>query len=200
MRRQKNNSNGRSKKEGTGVAFPVDQLFRKAQPQTRRRKGHTKQHNGCIPGHEPTPASRGAVAVMTAKGRDVGFTQEVIARAIGIDSKTLVKHYADQLKLGRHWADAAVEIAVFDKAIADTVESGSVQAAKLYARNLMDWDQPATANGHGSVPSIEVAGDVNLLLQQVIIPLFEYMTDEQRQKAMVDVQTYKALKEEGGDG
>jgi len=62
--------------------------------------------------HEPTKATRDTVMMHAM----VGTPQEVIARVIGIDAKTLRLHYRDELDLATAKANATIGGALFNKA------------------------------------------------------------------------------------
>lgn len=65
------------------------------------------------PPHEPTKATRDTVQLHAM----VGTPQEDIARVLGIDAKTLRKHYRDELDLSLAKANAKIGGALFNKAI-----------------------------------------------------------------------------------
>lgn len=199
---RKSNSNSRQPngrgKGGKVVRFPTQALHQQAQPsKPRRRKGHVKKTDGVRhnPEHEPTAASYGMVAV--AKSR--GWNQQDIADALGISPNTLTKHYRLQLEKGREAADCQVEAAIVRAAVSDDVTTASVKAMTLYANGRLGWGQPAAQQPGSNGAAINVAGDVNVLMQQLEVSLFDEMTDEQRTGAMLLVQSLKAMKEGNGE-
>lgn len=64
------------------------------------------------PPHEPTKAQRDTVSLHAM----VGTSQEDIARVLGIDAKTLRKHYRDELDLALAKANATIGGSLFQKA------------------------------------------------------------------------------------
>lgn len=56
------------------------------------------------PPHEPTDATRQTVQLHAT----IGTTQEVIAEIIGVDAKTLRKHYRSELDISRAKANATI--------------------------------------------------------------------------------------------
>lgn len=62
----------------------------KPKPKSEKRKPGPK-------GHQPTPESRGEVRGMAM----ANIPKDVIAKAIGIDEKTLCKHYPEEVERGR---------------------------------------------------------------------------------------------------
>lgn len=80
--------------------------------------------------HEPTAESRQLVQLHTT----VGTTQEDIARILGIDSKTLRKHYRDELDLAKAKANATIGGALFNKA-----KSGDTAAMIFWMKTQAGW-------------------------------------------------------------
>ena len=64
------------------------------------------------PPHEPTKATRDTVSLHAL----VGTPQETIAGVLGIDAKTLRKHYREELDLSLAKANASIGGALFNKA------------------------------------------------------------------------------------
>ena len=65
------------------------------------------------PPHEPTHASRELVKLHAM----VGTPQEIIAKVLNIDSKTLRKHYRHELDVALSKANAQVGGALYNKAV-----------------------------------------------------------------------------------
>ena len=82
------------------------------------------------PPHEPTPEMRQTVQLHAT----VGTTQEDIARIIGIDAKTLRKHYRDELDLSRAKANATIGGALFNKA-----KGGDTAAMIFWMKTQAGW-------------------------------------------------------------
>lgn len=82
------------------------------------------------PPHEPTKALRDTVAMHTL----VGTPQSDVARVLGIDEKTLRKHYRDELDLAKARANAKVGGALFNKALA-----GDTTAMIFWMKTQAGW-------------------------------------------------------------
>lgn len=80
------------------------------------------------PAHEPTKATRDTVVMHVM----VGTPQADIARVLGIDEKTLRKHYRDDLDLAKAKANARVGGALFNKAI-----GGDMAAIAFWCKTQM---------------------------------------------------------------
>ena len=93
----------------------------------------TGKPNGKPP-HKPTPEERKTVSMMSA----VGLTLEEISKCIrgGIDIKTLMKHYREELDTSKAKANAAVGGAMYNKAIA-----GDVSAQKYWLGCRAKWKE-----------------------------------------------------------
>jgi len=200
--RRKSNKNGSRKKppksrEGRRngranvVPFSIGALAERAQPKKpRARKGHVKQTDGVRhnPPHEPNRHTRGMVAVAVARE----WTPDEIAEALGIHVNTLRKHYRIPLEKGREEVDRMVETAVVTAATDPEVSTASVKAMGLYTTAKMGWartawPQPAAEGG----AQLEVKGDLQVLIQQLVVPLMDDMSDEQRVKMMARIQQLK---------
>ena len=82
------------------------------------------------PPHEPTPEMRQLVQLHAT----IGTKSENIARIIGIDAKTLRKHYRDELDLGMDKANATIGGALFNKA-----KSGDTAAQIFWMKTRARW-------------------------------------------------------------
>jgi len=80
--------------------------------------------------HEPTPESRQLVQLHTT----IGTPQEDVARIVGIDAKTLRKHYRDELDLAHAKANATIGGALFNKA-----KSGDTAAMIFWMKTRAGW-------------------------------------------------------------
>jgi hypothetical protein len=87
------------------------------------------------PAHKPDPASRRQVEALTA----YGATEVDIARVLGIDPKTLRKHYRDELDTGAIKATSKVAESLYRKAIGDGPQS--VTAAIFWLKTRGGWAQ-----------------------------------------------------------
>ena len=80
--------------------------------------------------HEPTPEQRQLVQLHAT----IGTTHEQIARIIGIDAKTLRKHYRDELDLAMAKANATIGGALFNKA-----KNGDTAAQIFWMKTRARW-------------------------------------------------------------
>jgi len=80
--------------------------------------------------HEPTAEQRQLVQLHAT----VGTTQDQIASIIGIDKKTLRKHYRDELDLALAKANATIGGALFNKA-----KTGDVTAMIFWMKTQARW-------------------------------------------------------------
>jgi len=85
------------------------------------------------PPHAPTKATRAEVQRLSG----VGITQFQIATLIGIDVKTLVKHYRDDLDMGVAKADSTVASCLYKKA----VEGDDLGAMVWWSKTRLRWAQ-----------------------------------------------------------
>ncbi len=96
------------------------------------------------PVHQPDPALRRQVEAMAG----YGIPELGIAKVIGVDPKTLRKHYRSELDLGHLKANSAVAHSLFKKATGDGPQS--VTAAIFWAKTRMGWKE-TIVNEHGGV-------------------------------------------------
>jgi hypothetical protein len=87
------------------------------------------------PVHTPDSALRRQVEAMAG----YGIPELGIAKVIGIDPKTLRKHYRSELDLGHVKANSAVAQSLFKKATGDSPQS--VTAAIFWAKTRMGKKQ-----------------------------------------------------------
>lgn len=92
--------------------------------------------------HQPTEDQRRQVE--TASG--MGLPHEQIASIIGIDDKTLRKHYRDELDKGKANANLKVSQCLFDKAT-----SGDTTAAIWWTKAQMGWSERQKLEHSGGV-------------------------------------------------
>ena len=92
------------------------------------------------PPHAPTDAMRQTVQLHTT----VGTPQETIAQILGIDPKTLRKHYRDELDLSRAKANATIGGALFNKA-----KGGDTAAMIFWMKTQAGWKERLELNGPG---------------------------------------------------
>ena len=82
------------------------------------------------PSHEPTPAQRHLVQLHAT----IGTQQSVIADIIGIDAKTLRKHYRTELDHASAQANATIGGALFNKA-----KGGDTTAMIFWMKTRAGW-------------------------------------------------------------
>lgn len=80
--------------------------------------------------HEPTKALRDTVSLHAM----VGTPQDIIAEILGIDPKTLRKHYRKELDHATHMANATIGGALFNKA-----KSGDGAAQMFWMKTRAGW-------------------------------------------------------------
>jgi hypothetical protein len=105
------------------------------------------------PPHAPTEATRQTVQLHTM----VGTIQEDVARVLGIDAKTLRKHYRDELDLSRAKANATIGGALFNKA-----KTGDTAAMIFWMKTQAGWKESTnvdhTTNGKDMRPVFNFTG------------------------------------------
>jgi len=92
--------------------------------------------------HEPTADTRQTVQLHTT----VGTPQEDIARVLGIDAKTLRKHYRDELDLASAKANATIGGALFNKA-----KQGDTAAMIFWMKTRAGWRETIHNEHSGQV-------------------------------------------------
>ena len=102
--------------------------------------------------HAPTPEQRQLVQLHAT----IGTPQEQIARVIGIDKKTLLKHYRDELDLAMAKANATIGGALFNKA-----KNGDTAAQIFWMKTRARWRERhdldvTSSDGSMTPPRIEI--------------------------------------------
>ena len=117
---------------GVTITAPVDfgPMFR------RPESGASADVDMGRPAHEPSPTSRRQVEALAA----YGIPEIDIAGVIGIDPKTLRKHYRQELDYGHVRANAKVAENLYRKAIGDGREA--VTAAIFWLKTRAGWREP----------------------------------------------------------
>ena len=87
--------------------------------------------------HAPTDAERQLVQLHAT----VGATQDMIARVIGIDKKTLRLHYRDELDLSMAKANATIGGALFNKA-----KGGDTASMIFWLKTRARWRETTDVN------------------------------------------------------
>ena len=85
--------------------------------------------------HKPGPSQRRQVQAMAG----YGIPESDIGRVIGVDAKTLRKHYREELDTGMIKATAKVAESLYRKAIGDGHQS--VAAAIFWLKTRAHWSQ-----------------------------------------------------------
>lgn len=118
--------------------------------------------------HEHKPSKETQHIVETSSG--LGLPHEQIAALIGIDDKTLRKHYREQLDVGKAKASAKVAQTLFNKAL-----SGDTTAMIWWSKAQMRWcevQRHELTGANGSAIQVEANTEVfdaliqNLQLQK----------------------------------
>lgn len=102
--------------------------------------------------HDPTPQQRAEVSAL----KSFGVPLDDIAAYIGIDRKTLSKHYAEEIRIAQTKADANVAKFLYSAASGRAIKEGAthsdcVRAAMFWAKTRMGWRETSqidhTTNG-----------------------------------------------------
>lgn len=93
------------------------------------------------PEHEPTAENRATVQLHAT----VGTKHEMIASIIGIDDKTLRKHYRDELDQSKAKANASIGGALFNKA-----KAGDTAAMIFWMKTQAGWKETAVVEHTGA--------------------------------------------------
>jgi hypothetical protein len=110
--------------------------------------------------HQPDPAQRKQVETLAA----YGIPETDISRVVGIDPKTLRKHYRDELDLGETKANAQVAGFLFTAA-----RNGNVTAQIFWLKTRARWRETPTELRHtGAVGSYDLKELTDEELERVI--------------------------------
>lgn len=99
------------------------------------------------PKHTPTEKARQRVESMVA----VGIPQEEVATVIGIDVKTLRKHYRQELNESMTRANAAVAGKLYTAAM-----EGDVRAQIFWCKTRLGWRETNNLDVTHKVPSVKL--------------------------------------------
>jgi hypothetical protein len=123
--------------------------------------------------HKPDPTQRRQVEAMAA----YGIPAADIGRSLGVDAKTLRKHYRDELDLGATKANAQVAGFLFTAA-----KSGNVTAQIFWLKTRARWKEPANEYKHsGSLGTYDMTkvSDADLArLESILAPVADAGTDQ----------------------
>src|SRR3954454_862974 len=112
--------------------------------------------------HKPEPAPRKQVEAMAA----YGIPAQDISRVVGIDAKTLRKHYRDELDMGETKANAQVAGFLFNSA-----RTGNVTAQIVWLKTRARWrETPMELRHSGSIARRDV---LELTDQELMDRIFE---------------------------
>ena len=118
------------------------------------------------PSHKPDPITRRQVEAMAA----YGIPEPDISRVVGIDAKTLRKHYRYELDLGTAKANAQVAGFLFNSA-----KNGNVTAQIFWLKTRARWKEPANEFKHsGSLGTYDMTkvSDADLArLESILAPV-----------------------------
>jgi hypothetical protein len=103
--------------------------------------------------HTPDPALRRQVEAMAA----YGIPEINIARVVGIDPKTLRKHYRDELDLGETKANAQVAGFLFNAA-----KNGNVTAQIFWLKTRARWKEVPVEHTHSGRLDVAQLSDEEL--------------------------------------
>ena len=97
--------------------------------------------------HKPDPLQRRQVEAMAA----YGIPEQDISRVVGVDPKTLRKHYREELDLGTTKANAQVAGFLFNSA-----KNGNVTAQIFWLKTRARWKEvPAEFKHSGAVGTFD---------------------------------------------
>lgn len=97
------------------------------------------------PAHVPTQKNRGLVEAYAA----CGTPEEDIARLLGIDPKTLRKHYRSELDIAHVKANAKVAGALYNTAIDPKAGIKHVTAAIFWLKTRAGWKETSVVESTG---------------------------------------------------
>jgi hypothetical protein len=97
--------------------------------------------------HQPDPALRRQVEALAA----YGIPESDISRAVGIDPKTLRKHYRDELDLGTTKANAQVAGFLFNSA-----RNGNVTAQIFWLKTRARWREVPSEHWHSGEVRVDM--------------------------------------------
>ena len=111
-------------------------------------------------GHQPDPSQRRQVEALAA----YGIPETEISRVVGIDPKTLRKHYRDELDLGETKANAQVAGFLFNAA-----KSGNVTAQIFWLKTRARWREVPSEHWHsGAIGTYDLNQLTDDALERII--------------------------------
>ena len=147
--------------------------------------------------HQPDPAQRRQVEAMAA----YGIPEDDISRVVGIDPKTLRKHYRDELDLGQTKANAQVAGFLFNSA-----RNGNVTAQIFWLKTRAQWKEAPSEHRHtGALGTFDVRQMSDEALERIVFgtpPNLPPMSKAERSRLLAPVlqAVMNKLNEPEGDG
>jgi hypothetical protein len=131
------------------------------------------------PAHGPTPMGRRQVEALAG----FGVPEADIAGVVGIDAKTLRKHYLHELKHGHVKANAKVAENLFRKATGDGREA--VIAAIFWMKTRAGWKETSVQEHIGK------GEPVTVIIRKIVDP--RYPPDRRDRPDLVDGKSHPAI-------
>ena len=132
--------------------------------------------------HQPDPAQRKQVETLAA----YGIPETDISRVVGIDPKTLRKHYRDELDLGQTKANAQVAGFLFNSA-----RNGNVSAQIFWLKTRASWKETPSEHRHtGAFGTFDVREMSDEALERIVFgspPNLPPMSKLERSKVLAPV-------------
>ena len=151
------------------------------------------------PAHQPDPAQRKQVEALAAYGIPEGD----ISRVVGIDPKTLRKHYRDELDLGQTKANAQIAGFLYNSA-----KNGNVTAQIFWLKTRASWKETPSEHWHrGALGTFDVRELSDQALERIVFgnsPQVPSKSRAERRKALAPmleavVSASTITKAEGND-
>jgi hypothetical protein len=109
-----------------------------------------------------------------------------ISRVVGVDAKTLRKHYRDELDLGTTKANAQVAGFLFNSA-----RNGNVTAQIFWLKTRASWKETASEHRHmGTLGTFDVRELSDEALERIVFgttPNLPHMSQSERRKTLAPV-------------
>jgi hypothetical protein len=132
--------------------------------------------------HQPDPAQRKQVEILAA----YGIPEVDISRVVGIDPKTLRKHYRDELDLGTTKANAQVAGFLFNSA-----RNGNVTAQIFWLKTRACWKETPSEHRHtGAFGTFDARELSDEALERIVFgasPNLPPMTRSDRRKTLAPI-------------
>jgi len=138
--------------------------------------------------HKPDPALRRQVEAMAA----YGIPEIDISAVLGLDPKTLRKHYREELDLGETKANAQVAGFLFNSA-----RSGNVTAQIFWLKTRAQWRETPSEHRHtGAFGTFDLRELSDEVLERIVFgvsPNLPSTTSPERRKVLAPVQAVVSL-------